>query len=196
MRSVKSWKATLLVYQGFVNPLPPPSPPLILPCLCRGFTALFFLLLLKTGPVQSIVSPFLLLLVYIAPSLSPALLCSKLGLELCKLLGAFFCEGDSDFLFLVIVKVAGVAGTLAFGDERSLHLKQTDTHTHTLRFRFSRGWPSKWINSVFLLWPIRSQRENVGLLRSIYTSDLNLHPQSLRAAQHAPPKQWSVHNCT
>ncbi len=44
-------------------------------------------------------------------------------LEFSKLLSTFLCERDPDFFFLVVVKVAGVAGGLALRDEGGFHLK-------------------------------------------------------------------------
>ncbi len=44
-------------------------------------------------------------------------------LEFSKLLSTFLCERDPDFFFLVVVKVAGVAGAFALRDEGGFHLK-------------------------------------------------------------------------
>lgn len=55
-------------------------------------------------------------------------LCATRGsnLELCKLLCTLLWEGDSDFLFLVVIKVACVSGAFALGNKGSFHLEQTD----------------------------------------------------------------------
>ena len=47
------------------------------------------------------------------------------NLELRKLLCTLLCEGDSDFLFLVVVEVARVAGAFALRNKGSFHLEHT-----------------------------------------------------------------------
>ena len=59
-------------------------------------------------------------------------------LEIVKLLGALFCGRDSESLFLVVVKVGCVAGTLALRDERGFNLKY-----RILIFFWSSGFFSK-----------------------------------------------------
>lgn len=50
---------------------------------------------------------------------------SWLDLELSKLLCTLLCEGDSDFLFLVVIKVACVAGAFALRNKGGFHLEHT-----------------------------------------------------------------------
>ena len=51
-------------------------------------------------------------------------------LKVGELLGAFFRGRDTKGLFFVIVKVAGVAGSLALGDEVGLNLEQQQTQNY------------------------------------------------------------------
>lgn len=55
-----------------------------------------------------------------------------MDLELSKFLCTFLIKGDSDFLFLIVVKVACVTGAFALRDKGSFHLKQTKKTTTTL----------------------------------------------------------------
>lgn len=49
--------------------------------------------------------------------------CSRV-LKLCKLFSTFFCYGNTDLLFFVVVKVAGVPWASALWYERGFHLQQ------------------------------------------------------------------------
>lgn len=92
----------------------------------------------------------------------------SLTLELCKLLGTFLSEGDSDLLLLIVVKVAGVTWSFELGDEGSFHLNisegtgwgmnlsdvtwRTDTHKHT-PLPFSGRWQSsRWLQTICVPW--------------------------------------------
>lgn len=63
--------------------------------------------------------------------LNPCLVATRgQNLELSKLLCTLLCEGDSDFLFLIVVKVACVTGAFALRNKGSFHLEHTGQSNH------------------------------------------------------------------
>lgn len=50
-------------------------------------------------------------------------LCYSWNLKLCKLFCTLLCDGNSDFLFFVVIEVARITGAFALWDKRSFNLQ-------------------------------------------------------------------------